>query len=393
VSIFLGRFGPKHAAAAGIFVVTMLGLLAVGATLPVLPRYVKGPIGAGDFEVGIVTGAFAVTGLAFRPLAGRLADVRGRRSTVMVGALITALAGALYFVPAGVPGLIGARLVLGIGEGAVFTAGSAWIVDLSPPDKRGRILGLYGLSIWGGLTLGPPLGELMLRAASFDLVWAFAAGAPLLGALVASRIPESYAPVATDRARGPLIAREAMRPGLALALATAGFASVAAFLVLHLDERGIGHGATAFSAFAATVVLARLVGGGLPDRLGGARCAVGCAIFESIGLVLLGEARSPAAALAGAMAMGGAFSLLYPSLALLVIERVPEERRGAALGTFTACFDLGVGVGSPIAGLAASLGGYEAAFLLSAALSLCVIPAAVAASRAARRLEPIPVTD
>ena len=47
------------AAFAGVFVVTMLGLLAVGATLPVLPRYVKGPIGSTDLAVGIVTGAFA----------------------------------------------------------------------------------------------------------------------------------------------------------------------------------------------------------------------------------------------------------------------------------------------------------------------------------------------
>ena len=37
-----------------------------------------GPLGGGDLEVGIVTGAFAITGLACRPLAGRLADRRGR---------------------------------------------------------------------------------------------------------------------------------------------------------------------------------------------------------------------------------------------------------------------------------------------------------------------------
>ena len=40
--------------------------------------------------------------------------------------------------------------------------------------------------------------------------------------------------------------------------------------------------------------------------------------------------------------MGTAFSLLYPSLSLIVVT-VPETRRGAALGTFTAFFDAGVG--------------------------------------------------
>ena len=72
------RPSPAHAAFAGIFVVTLLGLISVGATLPVLPRYVKGPLDGGDLEVGIVTGAFAITGLACRPLAGHFADRRGR---------------------------------------------------------------------------------------------------------------------------------------------------------------------------------------------------------------------------------------------------------------------------------------------------------------------------
>ena len=79
-------------------------------------------------------------------------------------------------MPGGSPGLIVARLFLGAGEGVVFTAGSAWVVDLAPPDRRGRIIGLYGLAIWGGLALGPPLGELILQASSFELVWAFAPG-------------------------------------------------------------------------------------------------------------------------------------------------------------------------------------------------------------------------
>ena len=85
--------------------VTGLGLLSVGATLPVLPRYVKGPLGGGDLAVGIVTGAFALTGLACRPLAGHLADRRGRRIVVIAGAIVTAIASILYFVPAGVGGL------------------------------------------------------------------------------------------------------------------------------------------------------------------------------------------------------------------------------------------------------------------------------------------------
>ena len=384
------RISDRRAAFAGIFVVTGLGLLSVGATLPVIPRYVQGPIGAGDVSVGIVTGAFAITGLACRPLAGHLADRRGRRRVVVAGALLTATAGALYFVPAGVPGLVVARLFLGAGEGMVYTAGSAWVVDLAPVERRGRIIGLYGLAIWGGLSLGPPIGELILRASSFEMVWVFAIAAPLLGAVIALRIPEAFAPRSpAPISRLNLIAREALGPGLALSLGTVGYAAVAAFLVLHLDERAIGHGAEVFAAFAATVVLARVAGGWLPDRFGPRPCIVGASLVEAGGLAAIMAAQSLPVAIMGAMAMGAAFSLLFPSLALIVLAQVPEERRGVAMGTFTAFFDLGVGLGAPLAGLAAALGGYPAAFGFAAAAALAVTGVAIAmrgASRTAFRL-------
>jgi MFS family permease len=295
---------------------------------------------------------------------------------VIGGSIATAIAGVLYFVPAGIPGLIVARLFLGVGEGAVYTAGSAWVVDMTPPERRGRIIGLYGLAIWGGLALGPPIGELILHATSFEMVWAFAAAAPIVGALLALRIPESFAPRSAEHERR-LISREALRPGLGLSLAIVGYATVAAFIVLHLDERGIGHGAAVFTAFATSVVAMRILGGWLPDRFGSIPCAVGAGLIEAAGLVAIGAAESATVAIIGAVGMGAGFSLLFPSLALVVINRVPEERRGVAMGTFTAFFDLGMGVGGPIAGAAAAVGGYEAAFLLAAACALGTVAVAL----------------
>ncbi len=377
------RLTPARVAFAGIFIVTGLGLLSIGATLPVLPRYVQGPLGGGDVAVGIVGGAFAFTGLACRPLAGHLADRRGRRKVVIIGSLLSALASALYFVPAGIPGLIVARLFLGAGEGMVYTAGSAWIVDLAPVERRGQIIGLYGLAIWGGLSLGPAIGDVILRSSSFEMVWAFALAAPLMGALVAIRIPETFVPRApAPLTRENILAREALGPGLAFSLGTVGFAAISSFLVLHLDAEGIGHGAEVFIAFAATVVLARIFGGSLPDRIGPYPCLIAVGLIEAAGLAAIMLAESLTLAIVGAVLMGGAFSLLLPSLAIIVVSRVPVERRGVAMGTFTAFFDLGVGLGAPLAGLAAALGGYPAAFGIAACSAVGVSVMAVALRRA-----------
>src|SRR3954449_2324251 len=375
---------------AGLFIVTNLGLLSVRATLAALPHYVKDNLNGSNLEVGIVSGAFAFTGIVCRPIAGNMADRRGRKPTVIVGALLAAVAGCLYFVPAGIPGLIIARFFLGAGEGTVFTAGSAWNIDMATVESRGRMIGLYGLPIWTGLTLGPPIGLLLQHAGGFHLVWAFAAGAPLLGAAIASRLPEGYR-ATEDVEHGPFISREALGPGATFSLSVFGFAAVSAFIILSLDERGIGHGPAVFSVFAATVVLTRLVAGGLPDRIGAARCAVAAALIETVGLVLIGAAQDLTVVILGAIGMGAAFSLLFPSLSLVAINRVGPDRRGVAMGTFTASFDLGMLVGSPTVGAAAAIGGYSAAFYVAACASLACATFALSMSRRPE-FEPLPDT-
>lgn len=368
-----GRADSRHRrpglSFAGVFAVTFLGLVAVGSVLPVLPRYVRGPLDSSDLAVGIVIGSYAVTGLLLRPIAGRLADTRGRRPTVFAGALLVSLSGLLYVPHLGIPGLILARLVLGAGEGAVYTAGSAWIVDMAPPERRGRILGLYGLAVWGGLSVGPLLGEVLLHASGYETVWICAAALPLIGAAIALRVPDPFQPLAHAEPH-PLIAPEAVRPGLAVALASVGYATLATFIVLLLESRGVGHGATVFAAFAAMIVLARLLAGHLPDRYGPAPVAIGAVLVEAAGLLLIALSHSLVLALVGGMAMGGGFSLLNPSLMLIAVGRVSQAARGAAMGTYTAFFDAGVGIGAPLAGLAAALTSYEGAFVLAAAVAV-----------------------
>ena len=84
--------------------------------------------------------------------------------------------------------------------------------------------------------------------------------------------------------------------------------------------------------------------------------------------------------------MGIGFSMMFPALALMVVSEVGEENRGSALGAFTAFFDIGVGLGAPLAGATAALAGYPAVFLLGAVAALGT--AALAAFSPQVRLQP-----
>jgi len=375
-SAFAGRLarsrGPEATAFAGLFGSVLLGFLPIGAVLPILPKYVHGPLGAGDVAVGVVMGAFAFSAVVSRPIAGRLSDELGRRRVVVVGLVLIGVAGFLQLIHLGVAGLVGARLVLGWGEGWAFTAGATWIIDLAPPARRAQAIGMYGLAVWGGLSVGPVVGEALYALGSYDLVFVFAGVSPLIGALCARKVRDTHAPEDVDarEEKGPLIPHAVRLPGAALALANVGYGTMVGFLVLHLSDRGIAHGAAAFTAFATAVVLSRVVFGRVPDRIGPGRAATGSFALEAVGLALIALAQTWIVAAVGSVVMGVGFALLFPSLATLVVERTSDARRGRAMGTLTAFFDVGVGVGAPLAGAISALAGYGTAFWVAAGLAV-----------------------
>jgi MFS family permease len=217
-------------------------------------------------------------------------------------------------------------------------------------------------------------GELLRSSVGYNAVWILTAALPLAGALIALRLPEPAFTGGSGPAREPshlpLLPRAARRPGIALALANIGYAALAGFVILHLRARGIGGGASVFTAFAVAVFASRVIFRGVPDRAGARATATAAAVLEAVGLVIIAAAHSLAVALAGAIVVGVGFSMLFPALALMVVGEVEDDRRGSAMGAFTAFFDIGVGLGAPLAGAVASVAGYPAVFVLSAAAAL-----------------------
>jgi MFS family permease len=335
-------------------------LLSVGASLATLPFWVTDRLGGGNLAVGFVVATIAVAAIVARPIAGRLADRRGYKPVLLAGALACAAAGALYFAALHVAVVIPVRLVHGIGEAAVYTAGAAWLVAITPPARRGRVVGLYGTAMWLGITLGALCGELLRDGVGFPAVWAFCVLMPLVGLALAAATPP---PAQSGGAAKPvLVPRGAIVPGIALSLASLGYGALAAFVALHLQHKGIVGGIAAFNAYGVTYVVVRLFLGNWPDRFGPRRVAFWSGLVEAVGLLLVAMASSLWVAVVGGLVMGSGLSLLFPALALIVINQTPPSQPGGASGTFTSFWDLGVALGGPIAGVIVGLSGYPQIF-------------------------------
>lgn len=361
---------------------TWTAFLCVGIPLAVLPRYVQGPLAGTDVMAGFAVGSLSLAAMLLRPFGGRLADERSRRLVVTGGMALCVAGGVALFFSEDYTTLIAARMVAGAGESWVYAAAMAWALDLTPKDRHGSAIALFGMAIWLGATAGTAAGEVLLSVTdSFKVVWAAVIVVPIAGLLsVLATEREAPQPPRTGP-RPPLILRVSVRPGIALALANLGYGAVASLVTLHLIDRGVASPGLTLTAVAAAVVVTRLAVAYALDRTGPfGVLAAGC-VSQVCGLVLIAAAHGLAPALAGGVLLGAGYAAVFPALALIVVNDAPDSQRGAALGGFTAFLDLGLAIGGPLAGLAASLLGRPEAFLVAAALTLLAL--AVAPRRSA----------
>jgi MFS family permease len=355
--------------------IVFLGYSAIGVPLSALPVQVHFGLGYGTTVVGIVVGLSAGMTLLTRQIAGALADRRGTKIAVLIGLSVTACTGVAYLLstvlPPG-PGLgmlILGRLVLGLGDSLFTTGIMAWAVATVGPQHAGRAMAWIGIAMYGALAVGAPIGGLIDSFGGFAGVAAAVLIMPLLGVPVALMLP-GIARVQRQRVPFLGVVRRIWPPGLSLVLASSGFGTIAAFLALRYGEMGWSGAALGLTGFGAAYITARLLFAGLPDRLGGVRMALISLTVEAVGLAVIAAATSPLEALAGTTLTGLGYSLVFPSLGVEAVRRVPAESRGVALGAFLACFDLGLGAAGPAAGLLASGFGLQAAFAVAAIASV-----------------------
>lgn len=336
-----------------VLIAAALCYAALGAVLRILPGYVGGDLGGSAAAVGLAVGAPALTAIVARPVGGRLADRLGPRPLILGGAGLMA-AGVLPSFANGLVALDTSRLLVGAGEGAMMAASVLWLLRIAGPERRGRALGHIGLANYAGLAAGPLLADAL--GGDPGRVFAAALVLPLVaGAFVAvlPAAPPAAAPEATpaDPARG--LVRATLRPGIGLALVNVGYVAVLAFGA----AVGRAHDAAAAGlivpVFAATVIAARLLGAGLPDRAGARRTLLVCALTEGLGLVALSQAHGSGPVLAVVVVLAAGQALAVPALGLLALARVAPERHGAAAGLFFSWFDAGVGLGGPLVGTVA----------------------------------------
>jgi DHA1 family tetracycline resistance protein-like MFS transporter len=188
------KFQP---AIAFVLITLFLDILGIGLIIPILPQLIikfsAGDVSSASRSYGILIAIYATMQFLFAPLFGSLSDRFGRRPIILCSLFGSGLD---YLVLATAPNLTWffiARAISGV-TGASITSASAYIADVSPPEKRAQSFGLIGAAFGLGFIAGPALGGL-LGNIGLRLPFFVAAGLTLLNWLYGLFIlPESLKP-------------------------------------------------------------------------------------------------------------------------------------------------------------------------------------------------------
>ena len=152
---------PRRAAIGFIFVTALLDVMSLGLVIPVLPNLVKSFVGGDTAQashwVGLFGTSWALMQLIFSPVLGMMSDRFGRRPVILVSVFGLGVDYVLMALAPDLGWLWLGRIISGI-TAASFSTASAYIADVTPPDKRAQAFGMMGAAFGAGFVLGPAIG-------------------------------------------------------------------------------------------------------------------------------------------------------------------------------------------------------------------------------------------
>jgi MFS family permease len=345
----------------------------IGMLIPIVPLFIEGPLGRGEFGIGLTIAAFAGAAIVARPFLGRIADRHGRRVLLVGGSLVAGLAGIASGQVTEFWQLLITRSVMGVGEAAVFVGAATLIADLSPRDRRAEGASYFSVAVFGGIGVGPIVGEWLLDDTQFERAFLVAGLFALLAAVVALLAPARVAPLdpidetiasaapATGRRR--IMHPAALVPGIVLASGVAAFSTFGAFIPDYSREVGLATSGGLFAAYSLTSVLVRIFGATLPERLGPRRAVTIALGTLLIGLSILALVPTVAALWVASVFVGIGMAFNYPSLLALTVNRASDSDRAWAISSFTMFFEVGSVFGGLFIGGFAQAVGKQTGFL------------------------------
>jgi MFS family permease len=344
-----------------LFFSLLATITGVGIVVPLLPVYARHE-GASGLYIGLIFGAFSISRTILLPLFGRLSDRKGRRPFILTGLVSYALVSVAFILFSEVPHLIIVRFIQGIASAMIMPVIQAYIGDITPAGREGFVMGLFNMSLFFGLSLGPVAGGVINDHFSLQAAFVSMGILTMVGAALSYwLLPSTRDEAAIRKGRPPMAWRAILGDRVVLGLFafrlvyTAsigviwGFVPVLADTTLALTSSQIG----------ILVMLGVLVSGliqtpmgYLADRMSRKPMIVWGGMLAGLAVLSFQWAQSYSALLATSVVFGLGGGIAMPALmAVAVLKGHHTDSMGTVMAVLTVAHSLGMLIGALLAGM------------------------------------------
>ncbi|MEI2469513.1 MFS transporter [Peribacillus frigoritolerans] len=338
-----------------LFISNFLVFIGFEMMLPILPAYLLS-MNASSIQVGLVTSLFTIGAVLIRPFVGYYLMDSQRKSLAICASAALMVITILYPFLNIIWLLLLLRLFHGAAWGVSTTANSTMVVDFIPKTRLGEGIGYFSISTTVGAIVAPSIGILIYDSFSFDiLIWSSA----VLSLLAVLALQFVYSPTIVKREKKPfrfldmIFEKDVWFQALLTVITTLGFGAIITFLVLFGKQREVDHIFLFFLINATVSTLLRPFTGKWYDKKGPWSIIIMAAVLGFFSLVILSYTTNESQLIVAAILFGAGYGTVMPCLQTWTVQKVSEEKRGAANATFFSSFDVGVGVSAFVLGILA----------------------------------------
>jgi DHA1 family multidrug resistance protein-like MFS transporter len=370
-------------------VLVAVNQLGFGAIVPTIALYAQS-FGVSASEIGIAVAVYGLARFFVAAPSGQICDRFGRRPTLALGGLVTALGNAWCAWATSFPEFVAARFVAGAGAGLIITAGQVVLADITTPERRGRVIAIYQGTFIFAVGIGPLPGGLLADHLGLAAPFTAYAIAGLAAGIVAWLAVGETRDLARDRGGGgagprpPYLAQVGLlvrQRGYVLVCLIALINAVArtgglfsiipiwASLRLGLSVAEIGVG---FAVGSVLGVLAAYPAGMLVDRLGRKAVIVPATLVSGVSMLLFCFAPSYWWFLLSCVVWSVATSVGGAAPAAYAADSAPPGMNATTMSLYRMAGDAGYVAGPIALGLLVDLQGPETALVFSAVLLVLI---------------------
>jgi MFS family permease len=306
----------------------------------------------GEGQKGLVITLFTISAGLSRPFSGKLADTIGRKKVIYIGALFSIVISLLYPLSTTVFFFLLLRFLHGFSAGFAPTGATALLTDITPPDRRGRAMGIWGTFISLGIGAGQSTGSWICSQYGFNVMFMSAVICSIVSLLFFFEVQESLKGKAKFK-RSHLkinwtdVFEPTVRPAAIVMFLTATCSGIIFVITPDISAYlGIENKGFFFGVYVISTILIRLFTSSMSDRIGRRKMLlVGCILLIA-SMMLIATAQNVNAYIVAAIIFGFATGVSSPTLFAWTADLSPENRRGVGAGTMFIALELGIMTGS-----------------------------------------------